>query len=205
MTARATGPHPLTLRMLEELELRPEVEDGAVSDGVLGLATARFMAGERVDMGALAREAGVGRGTLYRWFGDREGLLAQVMWVLSRQCLVWLAVQGEPTLTHSLASVESFMEVTSAYPPLRTFMRAERAVALRTMLEPNSPLVAALTAWTQERLEAAGVGEGEGPRADELAGVLVSMTSTYCWARVIAGGEADIEGAMRAVRVLLRA
>ena len=205
MTSTWIDVQPLTVRMLGELVLVPDPVAAATgSERVLALATARFMAEERVDMGALAREAGVGRVTLYRWFGDREGLLARVMWVLSRQCLAWLAEQEEPTLDHTLASVRSFMEVTSGYPPLRRFMAAEPAVALRAMLDPASPLVVALTDWACERLESAGIGK-DGPSADELAGVLVSMTSTYCWARVIAGGEADIDGAMRAVRVLLRA
>lgn len=210
MPSASVDLHPLTLRMLASLTIRA---DGGVSpatgpDRAIALATAHFMALERVDMGALAREAGVGRVTLYRWFGDRESVIARVMWALSRQCLAWLADQDEPTLDHTLASVQSFMEVTSTYPALRHFMDAEPAVALRAMLEPTSPLVSSLTAWAEEQLIRAGIGTGTAPhepRADELAGVLVSVTSTYCWARVIAGGEADIDGAMRAVRVLLRA
>ena len=203
MTSTVLDLHPLTARMLAELELTPDAAGDTGPDRVLALATAHFMAHERVDMGALAREAGVGRVTLYRWFGDREGLLARVMWTLSRQCLEWLARQDEPTLDHTLASVRSFMEVTSSYPPLLRFMSAEPAVALRAMLEPTSPLVSALADWARERLELAGLG-GDDAGAAELAAVLVSVTSTYCWARVIAGGQADIDGAMRAVRVLLR-
>lgn len=205
MSPVVTEVHPLTLRMLDELTLTaggPTPDSNA--ERAVELATSHFMALERIDMRTLAAEVGVSRVTLYRWFGDRESLLARVMWVLSQQCLAWLAAQSEPTLEHTLASVQSFMEVTSAYPPLQRFMAAEPAVALRSMLEPSSPLVIALTDWARERLALAGVG-AVGPSADELAGVLVSMTSTYCWARVIAGGEADIDGAMRAVRVLLRA
>jgi len=201
----ALGPHPLTLRMLDELVLTPDAGlTGSGPDRALSLATSRFMARERVDMGRLAQRAEVGRVTLYRWFGDREGLLARVMWVLSRQCLAWLVEQDEPTPEHTLASVQVFMEVTSAYPPLRHFMAHEPAVALRSMLEQTSPLVESLTEWATDRLTAAHFGEAGGPTAAELADVLVSLTSTYCWARVIAGGEADIAGAMRAVRVLLR-
>jgi hypothetical protein len=52
-----------------------------------------------------------------------------------------------------------------------------------------------------------GLAPGDGDAsagANELAEVLVSVTSTYCWARIVAGSEADVAGAMRAVRVLLR-
>src|SRR4051812_44544571 len=39
-----------------------------------------FLRGDRVDMGVLAGELGVGRATLYRWVGDRDQLLGEVMW-----------------------------------------------------------------------------------------------------------------------------
>ncbi len=202
----AVGAQALLERMLAELELRADAGLGDTGpDRALALATRRFMAQERVDMGALARDAGVGRGTLYRWFGDREGLLARVMWSLSRQTLAWLADQRPPSRTHVLDSVEAFMGITSAYPPLQHFMANEPAVALRSMLEPTSPLVESLTEWAEEQLSRAAFAGTPGPTAHELAEVLVSMTSTYCWARAIAGGTADIDGAMRAVRVLLRA
>jgi len=200
------GLHPLTLRMLDDLVMHADAGLGdSGPDRVLALATERFMAEERIDMGALAREAGVGRVTLYRWFGDREALLARVMWLLSRQALAWLAHQEPATPEHVLASVRSFMEITSSYPPLQHFMAAEPAVALRSMLDPASPLVESLSDWAEEQLTLAGFDQRPGPRAHELAGVLVSVTSTYCWALAIAGGSADIDGAMRAVRVLLRA
>jgi AcrR family transcriptional regulator len=205
-TPAVTEPHPLTGRLMTELRMQPDAGLGdSGADRVLALATARFMAQRRVDMGMLAREAGVGRVTLYRWFGDRETLLARVLWVLSRQALAWLAARDDPTPAHTLASVQVFMEVTNAYPPLRHFLATEPAAALRIMLDPGSPLVESLTGWAADRLTTAGFGASGDPGADELAGVLVSMTSTYCWARVIAGGEADIAGAMRAVRMLLRA
>ena len=42
-----------------------------------------YLNGERVDMLALASELGVSRATIYRWTGDRERLLADVLWSLS--------------------------------------------------------------------------------------------------------------------------
>lgn len=203
-----TAANDLASRLQRELILHPGALRGpATIDSVVAAATQRFVAGERVDMGVLAGEVGVGRATLYRWFGDREHLIGRVLWLLSEQTLEWLAAQAPPTeTTHVLASVETFMQVTSVFPPLRRFLAAEPAVALRALLDPDAHLLASMGAWTATRLEAAGYGaEPTGPNAAELAEVLVSVTSTYCWARVIAGGEADVAGAMRAVRVLLRA
>lgn len=192
----------------QTLRLRPEEMLGSTAvDRVVAAAARHFLAEERVDMRSLAVELGIGRTTLYRWFGDREQLLARVMWVLSEQTLEWLATQAPlDEKRNILVTVEAFMEVTSTFPPLLTFMNAEPAAALRTLLEPTSPLVRSLAMWAAPRLAEAGFGvDRRGPSANELAEVLVSVTSTYCWARIIAGGEADVSGAMRAVRVLLRA
>jgi len=43
----------------------------------LRLARRRWLAGERIDMGALARELGVSRATLYGWVGSREKLIGE--------------------------------------------------------------------------------------------------------------------------------
>src|ERR1700744_5771094 len=47
------------------------------------VARRRFLAGERLDMQALALELGVSRQTLYRWAGSREELLCDVLFSLS--------------------------------------------------------------------------------------------------------------------------
>src|ERR1700754_3252943 len=39
-----------------------------------------FRRGERLDMAALASQLGVARTTLYRWTGDRDRLLSDVVW-----------------------------------------------------------------------------------------------------------------------------
>lgn len=182
-----------------------EPEGGATPEVALAVATQHFLEGKRVDMQILALEVGVGRATLYRWFGDREKLIGQVLWNLSRQALVWLAEQSEPGDTeHALETIEAFMRVTSEFAPLQRFLAAEPTLALRALLEPDAPLVVALGDWATDRLTAAGYGQPPGPAPRELAEVMVSVTSTYCWARIIAGGQADVDSAMRAVRVLLR-
>ncbi|MCX6395461.1 MAG: QsdR family transcriptional regulator [Propionibacteriales bacterium] len=176
------------------------------ADSVLAVATEHFLAGRRIDVQQLAAEVGVGRATVYRWFGDRERLVGQVLWGVSRQALEWFAAQGrDDDVEHVLGTIEAFMRVTSEFGPLRQFLGAEPALALRALLEPDAHVVVSLNGWVADGLAAAGFGlDQDGPSARELAEVLVSVTSTYCWARIIAGGEADVESAMRAVRVLLR-
>src|SRR4051794_21198801 len=51
----------------------------ASRDDVLSTATARYLRGERIDVLSIASELGVGRTTIYRWFGTREELIGEVL------------------------------------------------------------------------------------------------------------------------------
>jgi AcrR family transcriptional regulator len=46
---------------------------------VLSAVTRQYLSGERVDLTIVARELGLGRATIYRWFGSRERLLGLVI------------------------------------------------------------------------------------------------------------------------------
>src|ERR1700761_4401919 len=54
------------------------------------LARARFMAGERIDVQAIARELGLARATMHRWFRTRELLLGEVLAELGEERLAVL-------------------------------------------------------------------------------------------------------------------
>jgi AcrR family transcriptional regulator len=61
------------------VERRSGPAPGATREEVLAVARERFLACERVDVRAIAAECGVGRATVYRWFGSRENLVAEAM------------------------------------------------------------------------------------------------------------------------------
>src|ERR671923_996343 len=76
-------------------ETNPEASDGAVEraaragrrgrpataspDDVLSLVTELYLDGQRVDITVVASRLGLGRATIYRWFGSREALLGEVI------------------------------------------------------------------------------------------------------------------------------
>ena len=51
----------------------------ASRDDVLALAMHRYLRGRRVDVQAIAAELGLGRTTIYRWFGSREELIGEIL------------------------------------------------------------------------------------------------------------------------------
>src|SRR5271166_2015292 len=70
---------------------RPGRPAAATREDVLGLAADRFLAGERVDMQGIARELGLARATMHRWFGTRDVLLGEMLAGLAerRLALIW--------------------------------------------------------------------------------------------------------------------
>ena len=51
----------------------------ASREDVLDAAMHRYLRGRRVDVQAIAAELGLGRTTMYRWFGSREDLIGEVL------------------------------------------------------------------------------------------------------------------------------
>src|SRR5687767_8642759 len=51
----------------------------ASRDAVIEAALYRYLRGRRVDVQAIAAELGLGRATIYRWFGSREELIGEVI------------------------------------------------------------------------------------------------------------------------------
>ena len=55
-----------------------------------------FLAGQRIDMQLLADEIGVNRATLYRWVGNRDQFLAELLWsgYLPDRRVAWRTMPG---------------------------------------------------------------------------------------------------------------
>ena len=107
----------------------------------LALAREHFLAGERVDMQILAAQLNVGRTTLYRWVGDREQLLGEMLSELANELLAMTAAQASGTgLERFLASIRSYLELCIGAPAFQTFLHREPEIALRLVMSRRSPL-----------------------------------------------------------------
>jgi AcrR family transcriptional regulator len=99
----------------------------ASREHVLDAALARYLRGRRVDVRAIAKEVGLGRTTVYRWFGSREGLLGEAI-VLAGEPLVE-AAQAEAVGRGGAMLLDLFDRINrslAAAPALRWFLEQER-------------------------------------------------------------------------------
>jgi AcrR family transcriptional regulator len=104
----------------------------ASRDDVIDAGLHRYLRGSRVDVQAIAGELGLGRATIYRWFGSREKLLGEVIIQATEpvlaECRSGLAGKGGPGL---LETFDRFNRALVDAPALGAFVEQERDAALR--------------------------------------------------------------------------
>jgi len=113
---------------------RPGRPAASTREAALALARKRFLGGERVDVQALAREIGVARATMHRWFQTRDALLGEVLATLAEERLTALR-RGTPG-TGAAALLETFDRLNrelASSRGLRALLVQERERALRIL------------------------------------------------------------------------
>jgi hypothetical protein len=170
-------------------------------------ARRRYLAGERIDMRALAGELGVSRATLYRWTGPREQLISDVVFSLSDD--VFERAKRE---TAHLSGAERLLGVFRLHvgalvsaPALQAFLRTETHAALRILTARDGSVqrrTVARLAELYRQEQAAGTFH---PRADPdvLAYAVVRVTEGFIYNDAIAAVEPAVEEAATIVALLL--
>jgi AcrR family transcriptional regulator len=113
---------------------RPGRPPAATREDVIALATERFLAGERVDMQGVARDLGLARATMHRWFGTREELLGEVLAQMGERRLE-LIRREEPRQGAAglLACFDRFNRNVAATKGLGIWLAQEQERALRIL------------------------------------------------------------------------
>jgi AcrR family transcriptional regulator len=120
-------PHSLLPVSLVEAAPRRGRRPAVSREDVLEAALRRYLTGRRVDVRALAADLGLGRTTIYRWFGSREGLLGDVLVRAAEPVLD--AARAEATGSGGAALLDTFDRINrelAAAPALRRFLEQER-------------------------------------------------------------------------------
>lgn len=104
---------------------------------MLRAATGRYLRGKRIDVQAIAAELGLGRTTIYRWFGSREGLIGAVLvraaegaWNEARE-----SARGRGA-GKILDTFDRYNHIIAEAPALRRFVEREREAAVRVVTAP---------------------------------------------------------------------
>jgi AcrR family transcriptional regulator len=174
----------------------------------LTLARRRWVAGERIDMGALAADLGISRATLYSWVGSRERLIGEVLWSFAEAGLRQATQAATGTgADYVVDVVERFARLNASFEPLRRFVEQDPELALRVLTSKNGPVQGRMIAVAKELL-AEQVDAGRLTPAldvDTLAYLIVRVNESFLYSDVITGSEPDVDKGIEVVRVLLHA
>jgi len=175
----------------------------ATREHALRYARAQFERGERVDMQTLAAELGVGRTTLYRWFGDREQLVSELFAGLTDEIFAGINTgPGGGGIDAALDSIRRFMTVTSGFEPLRDFAQREPALALRILVSPHGLVQRRIRAGVTDALESQ-LPSSAAPLPPDVIDVLVQVGANLQWTPIVIGDPPDIERALELGRSVL--
>ncbi len=134
--------------------VRPGRVPAASREAVLAVAKASYLAGKRVDVQATARELGLGRVTMYRWFQTREGLLGEAIAEIAEERLRAIRARVRRRGAEGLLEVfDQFNRDVIEADGLRALLEQEKERALRLLTSANGLVQPRIVATTQALID----------------------------------------------------
>jgi AcrR family transcriptional regulator len=168
----------------------------ASREELLDAALRRYLHGSRIDVQSLAAELGLGRTTVYRWFGSRDRLIGEV---LIRAAAPVLDEARAATAGHGArALLEMFDRVNRSFaaaPALRQFVEQERGTALRIatsgggLVQPY--MVARIKSWIDDEVRASAYDPPVEPAT--LAYAIVRLAEAFLYNDAGPGLRGDVD------------
>src|SRR5271155_3152453 len=175
---------------------RPGRPAAASRGDALSLASERFLAGERVDVRGIARELGLARATMHRWFGTREALVGEVLADLAEERLAVIRSRipgcGAAAL---LECFDRFNRELARTVGLRALLASEQERALRVLTSSGGVVQPRMVA-TVERLICDEIDAGAFAPAlapESLAYATVRLAESFLYNDAIIGIRGDTE------------
>ena len=178
-----------------------------VPPGIFNDAADAYVSGLRLDMQSLARQAGVGRATLYRRVGNREHLLGEVIWWRARRLLVH-QVQATAALAgvaRIVAVIGGVLGAVERDKPLRAFLESDPEAALRILTGTRSRVQRGMAGALENLIDLERSGGTFEADLDTptLAYAIVRICEGFLYADVIADRSPDIGRAVTVIEALL--
>ena len=172
---------------------------------LLALGRRRFLAGQRLDMQAMAAELGVSRTTVYRWAGNHDQLLGEVLSGLTQATF---RASEEGVRQHGRP------RVLAVYTNFVTYVAGSRAVIAALRRDPHQffrvatksgPVHRAATVLCEEmmRREVERGALDLATDVHEVASAMVRVTETGLYADMLAGIDPDIARLHEIISLLL--
>lgn len=166
----------------------------ASREDVLLAAREQYLEGSRLDLTVIARDLGLGRPTIYRWFGSREGLLGEV--VASELEQLVAAERRRVRRRGAAGLLEVFDRLNrrlARSPALRALLEQERDAALRMLTSSAGPVQPRAVACVRDLIVHETTASGYVPPTDPdaLAYAIVRLAEAFLYNDVAIGIRGD--------------
>jgi AcrR family transcriptional regulator len=176
-------------------------------DDALRIGRHAFLAGERIDMSAVADELGINRVTLYRWIGSRDRLLVEVIWSLADRAIVASDQSTTARGAERIVQITTkFIDIVIANPGMKSWLADEGEHAMRLLTRHETDFQPRLIRAVERLL----TEEDDAGRLDlpvdlhDLAYVIVRLIESYIYLDLITGEDPETHTAEPILRMLLR-
>ncbi|APA96879.1 hypothetical protein NS506_02819 [Nocardia seriolae] len=178
----------------------------ASREDVLEAAIAVFLDGKRVDVNAIAAQLGVGRASIYRWFGSRDGLLGAAVARQLEKVVAYADRRARGTGGERLTAVlNRTIDLLVENDALRSYFDNESTAALRLITRGDGIVHQSAVALVERFIERAQ-DQGYRPpiERDTLAYALVRLWEAFLYNDAVAGFRGDVERLRKVQTALLR-
>lgn len=170
------------------------------------LARRTFLAGEKVDMQHLLAELGVDRATLFRWVGNRDQPLSEVIWSVAEPTFRRVVAEADGTGPERIVDVISrFVRAITESASFVAYLRREPQRGLRLLTTKTTGFQHRMVAEVEALLarEKAASGLRYPLPMHDLAYVITRIAESYVYADLITGETPDPDKAAAALTALL--
>jgi AcrR family transcriptional regulator len=172
------------------------------------LARKCWLSGQRVSIGELAKELGVSRGTLYRWVGNKDLLMDEIIWSVAKPTFEKAVREAPGTGIENVVAVHRhFMEMILSFEPLQKFVEYDPQYAMRILTRDAVGAHDRLIKEAANHLSRqAADGHMKLPTsAEKLAEIIIRTNEALIYNDIISGRSPAIEQACTITRILLSA
>jgi AcrR family transcriptional regulator len=168
----------------------------ATRDDVLRVVAEQYLNGQRVDLTVVAQKLGLGRATIYRWFGSRHALIGEVV-ARELESLIarkrrQVSRRGAPGLLEVFDLINRSLARSSA---LRRLLEQERTGAMRLLTSSDGVVQPRAVAAVEAMISAEQQAGTYAPPADPatLAYAIVRLAEAFLYNDAAIGIRGDHE------------
>jgi AcrR family transcriptional regulator len=178
-----------------------------ISAELLRASRRMFLRDGTLEMRSLARELNVGRATLYRWARDRENLLSEVLLSLGLANLKYAERDvNTPAGPRRVCDVtDLYLKRMRSNPSLEKFLRLERDVAERVMMNPRGKLYRGWeSVWADFVRRVEQSSDWKAPlAAPALSRIMMRVSNAFMLAGLHLRGRPDTDTPSMVLRLIL--